>query len=66
MSFALQATYPGVCFSKNALSPKTKFEITSSSVSIRDPTDGYSYTFPGGSAKYSITITDSGTKEKTI
>ena len=44
MSFALQATYPGVCFSKNALSPKTKFEITSSSVSIRDPTDGYSYT----------------------
>lgn len=64
MSFALQATYPGVCFSKNALSLKTKFEITSSSVYIRDPTDGYSYTFHGGSAKYSITITDSGTKKK--
>ena len=58
------ATYPGICFSKNALSPKTRFEITKDRVYIFDPTDDYRYTFPGGSDKYSITITDSGTKKR--
>jgi hypothetical protein len=57
-------TYPGICFSKAGLSQKTSFEITKDSVYIFDPTDGYRYTFPGGSDKYSITITDSGTKKR--
>jgi len=57
------ATYPGICFSKG-LSQKTKFEITPVSVCIFDLKDGYRYTFPGGSNKYFITITDSGTKKR--
>ena len=59
-----QFTYPGICYSKSALSQKTNFEITKDSVYIFDPIDDYRYTFPGGSAKYLIIITDSGTKKR--
>jgi hypothetical protein len=58
------ATYPGICFYRGALSPKTKFEITKDSVSFYDPVDGCRHTFAGGSDKYSIIITDSGTKKR--
>lgn len=64
MAAALQTTYPGICFSKWALSKNTRFEITNDSVHIFDPSDGYRYAFLGGSSKYSISITDSGTKKK--
>ena len=61
---ASQFTYPGICYSKSELSKETKFEITENSVYILDPINDYQYTVPGCSAKYLITITDSGTKKR--
>jgi hypothetical protein len=61
MAFA-PATYPGICFSKSGLSPKTRFNIDNTSVSIYDPADGYRHTFAGGRVEYAISITDGGTK----
>lgn len=62
MSSKTHLTYPTVCFSKTDLSKTTIFEITSSSVYIYDSRNNYKYIFPGGSAEYSIIITDSGTQ----
>lgn len=64
MAVASQITYPGICFSNGHLSQQTKFEITKDGVWIFDPTDGYRFRFTGDTSKYSITITDSGTKKR--
>ena len=58
-------TYPGIiCYSNGHLSKGTRIEITKNCVDIFDPTDGYLYRFSGDTSKYSIIITDSGTKKR--